>query len=340
MNKTKSSPSPPRQKHPLVSSLSPPFEQGWGAGCEDIRDKLRLTHQDVLALNFIRTPCPYIFRRHYRTGLRSHIMEVLDPVDVKREREGLFLEGVKHFPKTEPKKMLRIFRTKFSSLKSAEEELRRVKIIAGFLAPEHMAMSNEFLVDYKRGRRKDCLLCGLQEYVEGETINPWTDLDRAQLISLFHRMVPKKNKAFDKRGEKWLHMVQRNAEAFAGKLRDMILKASTVPDLAGAGNLILTLAGRIKLVDINNISKVSFDTTIPVDDRGYPVCDRSIEALSLLEEKLLQRSPEREDRIYSVFLDPGRIKAVRAMERAFYRTDEPESYPLGLIVPTSADLKG
>ena len=304
------------------------MEGRWPEGCEDVRDKLRLTHQDILALNFIRTSCPYVFRRHYRTGLRSHIMEVLDPEDVKKEREGLIVEGMKHFPKAKPKRMLRIFRTKFSGLKNAEEELRRVKIIAGFLAPDHMAMSSEFLVDYTQGRKRDCLLCGLQEYVKGETINPWTDLDRAHLISLFHRMVPKKNKAFDKRGEKWLHMVQQNAEAFVGKLRDMILKASTVPDLAGAGNLILTLAGRIKLVDINNISEVSFDTTIPVDDRGYPVCDRSIEALSLLEEKLLQRPPEREDRIYSVFLDPGRIKAVRAMERAFYRTVEPESYAL------------
>jgi hypothetical protein len=328
MNKTKSSPSPPRQKHPLVSSLSPPFEQGWGAGCEDIRDKLRLTHQDVLALNFIRTPCPYIFRRHYRTGLRSHIMEVLDPVDVKREREGLFLEGVKHFPKTEPKKMLRIFRTKFSSLKSAEEELRRVKIIAGFLAPEHMAMSNEFLVDYKRGRRKDCLLCGLQEYVKGETVNPWTGLDRTQLISFFHRMVPKRSDAFDESGEKWLHKVRQHAETFVGKIRDMILNANTVPDLAGAGNLILTPTGHIKLVDINNISRVPFNTTIPVDDRGYPVCDRSIEALYLLEEKLLQTPPLKEDTIYSIFLDPGRTKAVRAIEKAFYQTSEIESYPL------------
>ena len=328
MNKTKSSPSPPRQKHPLVSSLSPPFEEGWGAGCEDIRDKLRLTHQDVLALNFIRTPCPYIFRRHYRTGLRSHIMEVLHPDDVKRERQGLFLEGVKHFPKTEPKKMLRIFRTKFSSLKSAEEELRRVKIIAGFLAPEHMAMSNEFLVDYKRGGRKDCLLCGLQEYVKGETVNPWSCLDRAQLISFFHRMAPKRSDAFDESGEKWLHKVRQHAETFVGKLRDMILNANTVPDLAGAGNLILTPTGHIKLVDINNISRVPFNTTVPVDDRGYPVCDRSIEALYLLEEKLLHPPPLKEDEIYNIFLDPGRTKAVRAIEKAFYQTSETESYPL------------
>jgi len=329
MNKGKSSLSPPQETDTLASSPSLPCEGGWGgAGCEDIRDKLRLTHQDVLALNFIRTPCPYIFRRHYRTGLRSHIMEVLDPADVKREREGLFVNGVKHFPRTEPKKMLRIFRTKFTTIRSAEEELRRVKIIAGFLAPEHMAVSNEFLVDYTQGRRRDCLLCGLQEYVKGESINPWTGLDRAQLISFFHRMVPKESDAFDRSGEKWLHTVQHHAVTFVGKLRNMILNASTVPDLAGAGNLILTPTGHIKLVDINNISRVSFNTTIPVDDRGYPVCDRSIEALSLLEEKLLQRPLLKEDKIYRIFLDPGRTKAVRAIESTFYQTSETASYPV------------
>jgi hypothetical protein len=321
MTKTKSLLSPPQKTCPAGPGRSRPPEQRWREGCEDVRDKLRLTYQDILALNFIRTPCPYLFRRHYRTGLRSHIMEVLDPADVEREREGLIVNDVKHFPKAKPKKILRIFRTKFSGLESAKEELQRVKTIARFLAPDHMATSSEFLVDYTRGRKKDCLLCGLQEYVEGETVNPWTGLGSAQLISFFHRMtVSNKNKAFDRSGKEWLHAVKQTAEAFAGKLRDMILNANTVPDLAGAGNLILTLTGHIKLVDINNISRVSFDTTIPVDDRGYPVCDRSIEALSLLEEKLLQRPPKREDVIYSVFLDPERIKTVRAMEKAFYRT--------------------
>jgi hypothetical protein len=255
-------------------------------------------------------------------------MEVLDSADVERERKGFMVGGLRRFPKAQPKRMLRIFRTKFNGLKDAQEELKRVKTIARFLAPDHMAMSIEFLVDYTQGRKRDCLLCGLQEYVQGETINPWTGLDRSQLISLFHRMAPKKNHGVDKSEEKWLYRLRQHAQTFVGKLRHMILKARTVPDLAGAGNLILTLSGHIKLVDINNISRVSFNTTIPIDDRGYPVCDRSIEALSLLEEKLLQRPAQREDKIYSVFLDPGRIKAVRAVERAFYGTVGPASYPL------------
>jgi hypothetical protein len=297
-------------------------------GAEDPRDKLRLTHQDILKLNFIRMPCPYIFRRHYRTGLRSHIMEVLDPADVERERDGLTVAGVKHFPRARPKRMLRIFRTKFNNLREAEEELKRVKIISRFLAPGHMAMSNEFLVDYTGGQKRDCILCGLQEYVEGEAINPWTGLDRRQLITLFNRMLSEKNTPLDTNEEKWLREVRQKAEDFIRRLRDMVLEANTVPDLAGAGNLIITLSGNIKLVDINNISRVSFNATIPIDDRGYPVCDRSIEALALLEERLLCKPLDRADTIYKVFLDPDRMKTAKAIEKAFYRTTEPASYPV------------
>ena len=91
----------------------------------------------------------------------------------------------------------------------------------------------------------------------------------------------------------------------------MILQTNRVPDLAGVGNLILTRSGNIKLVDINNISRVSFDRTIPLDDRGYPVCDKSIEALSLLERKLTGRSLDGRDIIYNTFLDPERMKDVK-----------------------------
>jgi hypothetical protein len=224
--------------------------------------------------------------------------------------------------------MLRIFRTKFNNLKEAEEELKRVNLIARFLAPDHMAMSNEFLVDYTGGHKRECILCGLQEYVEGEAINPWTGLDRRQLITLFNRMVSEKNRSLDTNAEKWLRAVRKKAANFIGRLRGMVLEANTVPDLAGAGNLIITLSGNIKLVDINNISKVSFDATIPTDDRGYPVCDRSIEALALLEEGLLCKRLDEADTIYRFFLDPDRMKTAKALEKTFYRTTEPASYPV------------
>ena len=81
----------------------------------------------------------------------------------------------------------------------------------------------------------------------------------------------------------------------------------------------LTITGEIRLVDINNISRVSFDSEIRIDDRGYPVCDRSIQALSMLEQKLLARPLSKKDPIYKTFLAPDRIKKVEAIEEEFNR---------------------
>ena len=71
-------------------------------------------------------------------------------------------------------------------------------------------------------------------------------------------------------------------------------------------------------MDINNVSSLSFDRTIPIDDRGYPVCDKSIEALSLLERKLTNRSLDKRDIIYKTFLDPERMKDVKKIEKRFH----------------------
>ena len=60
---------------------------------EDVRERASLDHEGVVSLNFIRDPSIYVFRRHYRQGLRSHIMEVLKRTDVARERMGLEMEG-------------------------------------------------------------------------------------------------------------------------------------------------------------------------------------------------------------------------------------------------------
>jgi hypothetical protein len=285
---------------------------------KDPRDKPRLTHQDVLALNFIRSPGIYLFRRHYRAGLRSHIMEVLNPADAEKEKRGIMIDGVKTYPKAKPIKMLRIFRTKFKHLKEAEEEIQRVKIIQSYLAPEYMALSSEFLVDFMGHSKRELILCGLQEYVQGESINPWSDLDASHLIALLERMDLTKNEASSERTEKWLQGVREKTKGFLEKLKKMIREANYIPDLAGSGNLILTISGYIKLVDINNISRVSCDPTIPLDDRGYPVCDKSIQALSLLERTILGRSLNRDDMIYAMFLDPERMKGVRSLEQKFH----------------------
>jgi len=293
---------------------------------EDPRDKPRLTHQDILSFNFIRSSVPFFFRRHYRSGLRSHIMEVLRAEDVAREREGVVKDGLKRFPRATPSKMLRVFKTRFKDFREAEEELRRVKIVETFLAPEHMAPSNEFLVDFTGMETRDFLLCGLQEYVQGEILNPWSPLEGRHLLPLFHRMGGGCDGLQGADGdERWLRTLKEKTSEFVKRLRAMILEARHVPDLAGVGNLIITPSGSIRLVDINNISGVSFDSTITLDDRGYPVCDKSVEALSLLERGLLGIPLEREDSIYRTYLDPERMEEVRILELEFHRAMAPDT---------------
>ena len=283
---------------------------------EDPRDKLSLTHEDVVALNFVRAPGIYVYRRHFRAGLRSHVMQVLRHEDVEKERIGVLTNGVRIFPKARPLKMLRIFRTRFRNLREAEQELVRFKLIETYLAPLHMARSNEFLVDFTCHGQREPILCGLQEYIEGETINPWNRLDDQELASLKERM---RDPEVSESQEAWFATVRTQAEGFVLRLKELISKAGYVPDLAGSGNLILTPSGLVKLVDINNISRVTFDSSIPLDDRGYPVCDKSLEALSKLEKNLAGRHLDPDDSVHRVFLNPDRMEKVRELERKFHR---------------------
>lgn len=284
---------------------------------EDIRDKPYLIHKDMLGLNFIRDPGIYIYRRHYRSGLRSHIMQVLNPEDVEKEKKGIIIDGFRWYPRAEPLKMLRIFRTRFNTLKDTEEELKKVRIIQIYLAPDHLAGTGELLVDYSRHGKCEILLCGLQEYVQGQILDPWGLLSRDHLASLRYDMGFDNTEDSIMTSDQWIHSVRERADNFIKKLKQMIAETGHVPDLAGAGNLILTRSGNIKLVDINNVSRVSFDPVINLDDRGYPVCDKSIEALFLIEQKLLGRSSLKTGPIYDTFLDPERIKEVRALDEEF-----------------------
>ena len=288
----------------------------------DIRDAPYLNHDDILGLNFIKDPGVYVFRRHYRQGLRSHIMEILSPQAVAKETRGVYLEGSRRYPKAEPSKMLRLFRARFNSLKEAKEELTRVKLIMTYLAPDHLGRPEEFLVDYSLSGQGEILLGGLQEYVQGEILDPWSLLNRDHLVSMLNDMGCDGAGEAGREGDQWARCVREKAASLVQKLKEMIMEAHHVPDLAGIGNLILTRNGDIKLVDINNISRVFFDTTISLDDRGYPVCDKSIQALSLLEKKLLGRSLGKDHPIYGVFLDPERMKNVDAAEDAFYLSME------------------
>ena len=285
---------------------------------QDVRDRPHLNEKDVLKLNFIRNPGVYVYRRHFRQGLRSHIMELLRPEDVENEKNGVIIDGSKWYPRAEPLRMLRIFRAKFRTLREAEEEVARVKTIETYLGPENLAKSDEFLVDYFRNGKRELLLCGLQEYVKGAILDPWNPLEDNHLISIFRRISFDDFEDAEAIGDRWIIDVRKKAELFIGKVKKMILEARHVPDLAGIGNLMLTRDGDIKLVDINNISRVSFDSIIALDDRGYPVCDKSIEALSLLERGLLNRSLQQEDLIYATYLEPRRLEEVKVKEKDFY----------------------
>jgi hypothetical protein len=218
-----------------------------------------------------------------------------------------------------PLKMLRIFRSKFDSLTDVFEEIRRFKIIQKYLPSNFYAKSEEFIVDYIWNGNRDLLLCGLQEYVAGEILNPWETMGINQLENLFADVKVCKPNFLKLTPEQLIARLQKQVENFIKSVKKMILEASYVPDLAGVENLIVTYQGDIKLVDINNISKVSFGPDIRLDDKGYPVCDKSIEALSILERKLLDRPVDETEFLYKIFLDPQRMREVRVLEENFHR---------------------
>jgi len=286
---------------------------------EDVRDKKNLGAEDVSELNFIRSPGHYIFRRHYRQGLRSHILEVLDPADVALEKSGVVSDGIKWYPRAKPRKMLRIFRTRFLSHQEAYAELKRVLIVAAYLGPHYYARSNEFLVSYRRAEKYDILLCGMQEYVEGLPLEPWGFLNAERLAdNLMRPGVGVRATSEDDRNN-LIATIETHAHAFVSGVRKMIAETGHIPDLAGDGNLVLTDDGVIKLVDINNISRISYENTVMVDDKGYPVCDKSVEALYELEKSLGSAAVDMNDRLYRTFLDPARKSAVQELEKEFHR---------------------
>ncbi|MGD2149924.1 MAG: hypothetical protein PVF99_04880, partial [Desulfobacterales bacterium] len=63
-----------------------------------------------------------------------------------------------------------------------------------------------------------------------------------------------------------------------------------------------------------------FGPEIRLDDKGYPVCDKSIEAISILEQKLLDRPIDKTETLYKIFLDPQRMKEVSVLEENFHRS--------------------
>ena len=285
---------------------------------KDIRDKAHIRHEDIIELNFIRKPGAYVFRKYHKQGLRSQIMELLDPDDVIKQNKGEIINGILFFPRAIPLKMLRIFRTRFDTLSDVFEEIRRFKLIEKYLPSDSYAKSEEFIMDYIWNGNRDVILCGLQEYVTGEALNPWETTGINQLANFFAGISNSKGNSLGMTVDQLVTRFRKNVEKFVNSVKKMILEANYVPDLAGLENLLVTPGGAIKLVDINNVSRVSFGPDISLDDKGYPVCDKSIEAISILEQKLLDKPIDRTETLYKIFLDPMRMRDVSSLEEKFH----------------------
>jgi hypothetical protein len=291
---------------------------------EDIRDKAYIGHNDVVALNFINPKGRFFFRRHFRQGLRSHVMEVLLQEDVEIEKRGKLVNGVRWYPKAVPRHVFRIFRTRLETVDQALREIRRLRIAERYLLPHFLAPSMEIILDYRGPKGTSPLLCGLQEYVEGQILDPWSPLPPNALYQSLHDRLRSESEATTRSLASWHQATRRSIARFIHQVKLMIAETGYIPDLAGIGNLMMTPAGAIKLVDINNISKIAFDGTVHLDDRGYPVCDKSIEVLFILEHKLTDRSVNRGENLYHFFLTPERMDAVRARELAYHRSNMEE----------------
>ncbi len=285
----------------------------------DIRDHPDIRHADIVALNFMRPPDNIFYRRHYRHGLRSHIMEVLDAHDRRLETEGLLKDGVRFFPRARPRKMLRLFRRRFDSPGQAVDEIHRLQVLDRYLSPAFYAPSDEFIVDYRGPEGYSIMLCGLQEYVSGEDLDPWHHNPSNLLSEICRRLISDHYGVSQLPLKELSQRIRQQATHFIVRVKRMAREANHIPDLAGIGNILVTAEGQIKLVDINNISRLWFDHRIRVDDKGYPVCDKSIEALSLLEKHCTGGVDLKNDPVYQVFLDPQRMQEVRSLEQAFNR---------------------
>ncbi|RLB93359.1 MAG: hypothetical protein DRH26_04080 [Deltaproteobacteria bacterium] len=282
---------------------------------KDIRDQAYLTENEVLKLNFINDSSRYIFRKYYRSGLRSHIFEILTAQDVLKETQGEITEEIQLFPRAKPKKMLRILRNRFKNKEAVFQEIKKYRLLLQFLGPEYIAQSEEFIVDYTGTGKSQIVLCGLQEYIEGEILDPWGLGDKNFLPDLFSAPICPESQI-----KAMVEKSRKNIAIFVKRIRQMISNTGYIPDLAGFGNLILTPGGDLKLVDINNIVEIKLNDSIPIDDKGYPSCDVSVEVLSILERELLQKDIQMDDPLYRFFLSRERKIKVKELEKYFYKS--------------------
>ena len=280
----------------------------------DIRDQAHLSGEDAQKLNFINDTGRYIFRKYYRSGLRSHIFEVVAATDVLKETRGEIKDGVRVFPRATPKKMFRILRNRFENSKAVFKEIQKYHLLLHYFGPEFIAQSEEVIVSYTGTGTHQIVLCGLQEYIKGDILDPWRVFGNAGLKDFFRSKTSEMIRL-----KALVESADKSIAAFVRRTRCMITETGYIPDLAGLGNLILTPDGNLKLVDINNIVKIKFDDSILIDDKGYPSCDVSVEVLSILEWKMYNKNIPADDPLYHFFLSPKRKAKVSALEKEFYK---------------------
>ena len=276
----------------------------------DIRNKTAIDHADIIALNFIRSSAPYFFRKHFRQGLRSRIIEILTPIDITNEKTGITRRGVRRFPRAIPRNMFRIFRTRLKNLAEAWGEIERFKIVSHYLAPDFLAHSYEFIVDYKGPQGFEPMLCGFQEFIDGEVVDPWTILSAETLLPTLYNTMSERGLVNSLPEDEWIAVARRKGAEFVEKIKSMVTYSGFIPDLAGVGNLRIKTGGEICLVDLNNISPVNSDASIALDEKGYPVSDKSIESLSLIEEKIVGHPVDMGEVLYKRFLNNHRKRLV------------------------------
>lgn len=278
-----------------------------------IEKKAWLAEEKIQNLNFISDSGRYLFRKHFRSGLRSHIFEVLKSEDVLKESCGVVIKGMRLFPRAKPVKMFRILKNRFDNKEAVLHEIEKYNLLLNFLGPELIALSDEFIVDYTGTGKNKIVLCGLQEYIEGQLLDPWRSFTENYLHNLLKPMTVNVSQL-----PQLVKKARQNIARLVNRTKQMIMDTGYIPDLAGIGNLILLPDGRLKLVDINNITKLQFNSKIPLDDKGYPSCDVSINVMFLLEQNIMQKDIKTGERLYRFFLKPERARLVKDLEKKFY----------------------
>ncbi|SDO67488.1 hypothetical protein [Desulforhopalus singaporensis] len=281
-----------------------------------IADREYLAGDDLGKLGFLLDSSSFFYRRHPHQGLRSHIFEILSAKDVDTESVGQMDPdlGIRLYPRARPRYMLRILRKRFTALDDVLEEVRLYKLILHYLGPDFIALSTECIVECQGEEKAKIMLCGVQEYVSGVKISPWNLTGRHPLATCFETTCRTRGELADR-----VARATGSVAIFINRIRRMIAEVGYIPDIAGNGNLIVTPSGKIKIVDINNVVPVRFDESIFLDDRGYPACDKAIEALSLFERKIVGSTKFLPDGLYQHFLAPERVDKVNRVAEQFHQ---------------------